>query len=137
MWLPIIGLIVGILLGFLVSVEVPLGYVKYTAIAILAAIDTILGGVRARLEARFDLSIFVSGFIINAGFAALLAGLGDLLGLDLYLGAVIAFSIRIFDNVGFIRRDLLDAYLRRGKRAPQHDEVTGVRRAGQETPGGA
>lgn len=117
MWLPIVGLIVGILLGFLVSVEVPLGYVKYTAIAILAAIDTILGGVRAQLEARFDLAIFVSGFIINAGFAALLAGLGDLLGLDLYLGAVIAFSIRIFDNVGFIRRGLLDAYLRRGKGA--------------------
>lgn len=117
MWLPIIGLIVGILLGFLVSVEVPLGYVKYTAIAILAAIDTILGGVRAQLEARFDLAIFVSGFIINAAFAALLAGLGDLLGLDLYLGAVIAFSIRIFDNVGFIRRGLLDAYVRRGKGA--------------------
>jgi small basic protein len=117
-WLPIIGLIVGILLGFLVSVEIPLGYVKYTAIAILAALDTILGGVRAQLEARFDLAIFLSGFIINAAFAALLAGLGDLLGLDLYLGAVIAFSIRIFDNVGFIWRDLLDAYIRRGKRTP-------------------
>lgn len=117
MWLPFIGLLVGILLGFLVSVEIPLGYVKYTAIAILAAIDTALGGVRAQLETRFDLAIFLSGFVINAGFAALLAGIGDLLGLDLYLGAVIAFSIRIFDNVGFIRRDLLDAYIRRAKRA--------------------
>ena len=113
MWLPVIGLIVGILLGWLVSVEIPLAYVKYTAIAILAAIDTILGGVRSQLEGRFDLGVFVSGFVINAGFAAFLAGLGDLLGLDLYLGAVIAFSIRIFDNAGFIRRDLLDAYLRR------------------------
>lgn len=117
MWLPFIGLLVGILLGFLVSVEIPLGYVKYTAIAILAAIDTALGGIRAQLETRFDLAIFLSGFVINAGFAALLAGIGDLLGLDLYLGAVIAFSIRIFDNVGFIRRDLLDAYIRRAKRA--------------------
>ncbi|MGH2454259.1 MAG: DUF1290 domain-containing protein [bacterium] len=113
MWLPVLGLLVGILLGLLRPVEIPLGYVKYTAIAILAAIDTILGGVRARLESRFDLGIFLSGFLINAAFAALLTGLGDLLSLDLYLGAVIAFSIRIFDNVGFIRRDLLDVYIRR------------------------
>jgi len=123
MWLPVIGLIVGVVLGFLFSVEIPLGYVKYTAIAILAAIDTILGGLRAQVEDRFDLSIFLSGFVINAAFAALLAGIGDLLGLDIYLGAVIAFSIRIFDNVGFIRRDVLLQYLKRGRseagRAPR------------------
>ena len=115
MWLPVIGLIVGVVLGFLFSVEIPLGYVKYTAIAILAAIDTILGGLRAQVEGRFDLSIFLSGFVINAAFAALLAGIGDLLGLDIYLGAVIAFSIRIFDNVGFIRRDVLMQYLKRDR----------------------
>ncbi len=128
MWLPILGLLLGILLGLLRPVEIPLGYVKYTAIAILAAIDTILGGVRARLEARFDLAIFLSGFVINAAFAALLAGLGDLLSLDLYLGAVIAFSIRIFDNVGFIRRDLLDVYLRRRRIAPRPEGAAPVRR---------
>lgn len=123
MWLPVIGLIVGVVLGFLFSVEIPLGYVKYTAIAILAAIDTILGGLRAQVEDRFDLSVFLSGFVINAAFAALLAGIGDLLGLDIYLGAVIAFSIRIFDNVGFIRRDVLMQYLKRDRpetgRAPR------------------
>jgi small basic protein len=115
MWLPVIGLILGVVLGFLFSVEIPLGYVKYTAIAILAAIDTILGGLRAQLEDRFDLAIFLSGFVVNAAFAALLAGIGDLLGLDIYLGAVIAFSIRIFDNVGFIRRDALMGYLKRNR----------------------
>ena len=115
MWLPVIGLIVGVVLGFLFSVEIPLGYVKYTAIAILAAIDTILGGLRAQVEDRFELPIFLSGFVINAAFAALLAGIGDLLGLDIYLGAVIAFSIRIFDNVGFIRRDVLMQYLKRDR----------------------
>lgn len=129
MWLPIAGLLVGIILGLLRPVEIPLGYVKYTAIAILAALDTILGGFRAQLEARFGLMIFLTGFIINAGFAALLTGLGDLLGLDLYLGAVIAFSIRIFDNVGFIRRDLLDAYLRRSRRARPEDQEAAVRQA--------
>lgn len=112
MWLPIAGLLLGVILGFLFSVEIPLGVVKYTAIAILAAIDTILGGLRARLEERFDLPIFVSGFFANTFFAAMLTAIGDLLGVDIYLGAVIAFSIRIFGNVGFIRRDLLEGYWR-------------------------
>ena len=116
MWLPIAGLLVGIVLGFLVSVEIPLGVVKYTAIAILAAIDTILGGGRAQLEERFDLSIFVTGFFANTVLAALLTASGDLLGVDIYLGAVIAFSIRIFGNVGFIRRDLLERYWRGARR---------------------
>ncbi len=125
MWLPVIGLIVGVALGFLFSVEIPLGYVKYTAIAIMAAIDTILGGLRAQLEDRFDLAIFLSGFIVNAAFAALLAGIGDLLGLDIYLGAVIAFSIRIFDNVGFIRRDVVMSYLKGGPRSVQRPAAGG------------
>ncbi|MDP3703998.1 MAG: small basic family protein [Candidatus Omnitrophota bacterium] len=112
MWLPIAGLLAGIILGFLVSVEIPLGVVKYTAIAILAAIDTILGGLRAQLEERFDLSIFTTGFFANTVFAALLTAIGDLLGVDIYLGAVIAFSVRIFGNVGFIRRDMLERYWR-------------------------
>ncbi|HXF82525.1 MAG TPA: small basic family protein [bacterium] len=116
MWLPIAGLLAGIILGFLVSVEIPLGVVKYTAIAILAAIDTILGGGRAQLEERFDLSIFITGFFANTVLAALLTAIGDLLGVDIYLGAVIAFSIRIFGNVGFIRRDLLERYWRGGAR---------------------
>lgn len=112
MWLPILGLLAGIALGLLSSIEIPLGVVKYTAIAILAAIDTVLGGLRAQLEERFDLSIFLSGFFANTLFAALLTAIGDLLGVDIYLGAVIAFSVRIFGNVGFIRRDLLERYWR-------------------------
>lgn len=125
MWLPVVGLILGVALGFLFSVEIPLGYVKYTAIAILAAIDTILGGLRAQLEERFALAIFLSGFVINAAFAALLTGIGDLLGLDIYLGAVIAFSIRILDNVGFIRRDVIMGYLRTGPREVQRPAAGG------------
>jgi len=107
-----VGLLAGLALGLLVSVQVPLSYVKYSAIAILASVDTILGGVRAQCEGRFDLWVFLSGFVVNTVFAAGLAALGDLLGLDIYLGAVVAFSIRIFNNVGFIRRDLLSAVWR-------------------------
>lgn len=112
MWLPLAGLVAGVLLGLLVGVEIPLGLVKYTAIAVLAALDTVLGGVRAQLEGRFDLVVFTSGFVVNTSFAALLTAIGDLLGVDVYLGAVIVFSMRIFNNVSFIRRDLLRGWAR-------------------------
>ncbi len=112
MWLPLAGLVAGVLLGLLVGVEIPLGLVKYTAIAVLAALDTVLGGLRAQLEGRFDLVVFTSGFVVNTSFAAFLTGIGDLLGVDVYLGAVIVFSMRIFNNVSFIRRDLLRGWTR-------------------------
>lgn len=112
MWLPLAGLVAGVLLGLLVGVEIPLGLVKYTAIAVLAALDTLLGGLRAQLEGRFDLVVFTSGFVVNTSFAALLTAIGDLLGVDVYLGAVIVFSVRIFNNVSFIRRDLLRGFTR-------------------------
>jgi small basic protein len=112
MWLPLAGLVAGVLLGLLVGVEIPLGLVKYTAIAVLAALDTVLGGLRAQLEGRFDLAVFTSGFVVNTSFAALLTAIGDLLGVDVYLGAVIVFSMRIFNNVSFIRRDLLRGWTR-------------------------
>ncbi|MCS7235482.1 MAG: small basic family protein [Armatimonadota bacterium] len=112
MWLPVMGLLAGVLLGLLVGVEIPLGLVKYTAIAVLAALDTLLGGLRAQLEGRFDLVVFTSGFVVNTSFAALLTAIGDLLGVDVYLGAVIVFSMRIFNNVSFVRRDLLRRFTR-------------------------
>ncbi len=113
-WLPLIGLLLGVLLGLTLRVEIPLGFVKYTAIAVLAALDTLLGGFRAQLEGRFDLVVFTSGFLVNALVAALLAAIGDLLGVDIYLGAVIVFSMRILQNVSLIRRDLLRPFVREG-----------------------
>ncbi|MDW8153954.1 MAG: small basic family protein [Armatimonadota bacterium] len=113
-WFPLAGLLLGVLLGLVLRVEIPLGFVKYTAIAVLAALDTLLGGFRAQLEGRFDLVVFTSGFLVNALVAALLAAIGDLLGVDIYLGAVIVFSMRILQNVSLIRRDLLRPFVREG-----------------------
>ena len=52
-------------------------------------------------------SVFISGFIVNAIIAVLLTFIGDRLGLDLYLVALLAFGLRIFDNVALIRRHFL------------------------------
>lgn len=118
MWIPLLGLLLGIVLGLVLRVEIPLGFVKYTAVAVLAALDTILGGIRAQLQRQFDLLVFTSGFLVNALAAALLAAIGDLLGVDIYLGAVIAFSMRILQNVSLIRRVLLQPLMREEMEVP-------------------
>lgn len=107
MILPLLGLIVGILIGLATTVRLPITYSDYMAIGILAALDSVFGGMRAGYEGTFDTVVFISGFFINTLLAMLLTMLGDRLGVDLVLGATVAFSIRIFMNVGIIRRHLL------------------------------
>ncbi len=107
MWLPLVGLLTGVILGLLLQVDVSFELARYSAVAILAAFDSILGAVRAELDGNYDNRIFISGFVVNALVAVLLTFVGDRLGLDLYLVALIAFGLRIFQNVAIIRRHFL------------------------------
>jgi len=108
MWLPILFLLIGLTLGLLTDIQVPEEYTDYLSIAVLAAFDTLLGGIRAHLEEKFDQRVFVSGFFFNVSLAALLAFLGVQLGIDLYLAAVFAFGVRLFQNIALIRRYMIE-----------------------------
>jgi small basic protein len=102
--LPLAGLLVGVLLGLVLDVQVGFDVSRYSAVAILAALDSVLGAVRAELDGVYDNRIFISGFVTNAIVAVILTFIGDRLGLDLYLVALITFGLRIFNNVALIRR---------------------------------
>jgi small basic protein len=103
-FLPLAGLLVGVLAGLVLDVNVSFDVSRYTAVAILAALDSVLGAVRAELDGVYDNRIFISGFITNAIVAVILTFIGDRLSLDLYLVALINFGLRIFNNVALIRR---------------------------------
>ena len=103
MWIPLAGLLLGVLLGLVLQVSVSFEVARYSAVAILASFDSVLGAIRAELDGTFNDRIFLSGFIVNALVAVLLTFLGDQLGLDRYLVALIAFGLRIFNNVALIR----------------------------------
>ena len=107
MWLPILGLILGVSLGFLSDIQIPAEYGNYLSIAVLAALDTLLGGIRAHLQHVYDDLVFITGFFFNIILAAALAFLGVHLGVDLYLAAIFAFGVRLFQNLAVIRRVLL------------------------------
>jgi small basic protein len=106
-WVPLAGLLVGVLLGLVLQVDVSFELSRYSAVGILAALDSVLGAIRAELDGAYDNRIFISGFVVNALVAVFLTFVGDRLGLDLYLVALIAFGLRIFQNVAIIRRHFL------------------------------
>jgi small basic protein len=108
LYIPIIGALIGILIGVVLPYDIPINFVKYTAIAILAALDAIFGGIRDQLGQKFVFYKFITSFFTNTAMAALLAYLGDILGIDIYLGAVVVFSIRIFQNLSLIREEIFD-----------------------------
>jgi small basic protein len=111
LWIPIFGAIIGIFIGmYVLRYDIPVSYIKYTAIAILAALDAIFGGIRAQISRKFLFTKFISSFFTNTALAAMLAYLGDIVGVDIYMGAVVAFSIRLFQNLSLIREELFEHF---------------------------
>ena len=113
--LELIGLTAGLLLGFLIPLHFPAGMTLYVGVGLLAALDSALGGFRARVKGEFKLGVFLSGTIGNAAIAVFLTWLGQKLGLPLYLAAVLVFGTRMFQNFAEIRRELLTSKQKRAK----------------------
>ena len=68
--IAVVGLFIGIILGFVFDVNIPEGFSSYMSIAILACLDSVFGAIRANLSKNFRADIFVSGFFGNALLAA-------------------------------------------------------------------
>lgn len=107
MWIIIAGFVVGIVAGVFSPFTFPILYARYLSIAVLAALDTAFGGLRANLEGNYDNGIFITGFFTNVLLAAGFVFLGDRIGVEnLYLAGVVAMGLRMFNNLGYIRRAL-------------------------------
>ena len=86
------------------ATKISYSYSGYLAIAIIAALDSVCGGISATLNKNFDLKIFVTGFFGNAILSILLTYLGQKLNVDIYLAAIVVFVGRMFNNLAIIRR---------------------------------
>lgn len=111
----IVGCILGIGIGFLIPV-IPYSMSNYLAIAIVAALDTVFGGIASNIKKNFDMKVFISGFFVNAILAILLTYLGQKLNVDIYLAAIVVFIGRMFNNLGIIRRYYLSEFTKKHKR---------------------
>lgn len=120
MYFAFVGLIAGILIGVFTPFTIPIEYARYSAIAVLGILDSLLGATRADFQKKYDATIFVSGLIFNMALAIVITYLGDKLNLDLYLAVIIAFTLRIFSNLAAIRYVFLTRFIGE-KRA--HEEL--------------
>lgn len=103
----IIAIILGCILGAILGMNAPMisyTYSSYLAIAVVAALDSVFGGIASVINKKFDIKIFISGFFGNAILAILLTMLGEKLNVDIYLAAIVVFVGRMFVNLGIIRR---------------------------------
>ncbi|MEW6697147.1 MAG: small basic family protein [Bacillota bacterium] len=105
--LALVGLTLGVTIGLNVPMVLPQVYAQYLGLAVLAALDSVFGGIRAALEKHYDNHIFLTGFFSNILLAAGLAYIGTKLGVPLSTAAVVAFGVRLFQNLAIIRRHLL------------------------------
>ena len=111
-----ISILVGCILGALIGMNMPIisyTYSSYLAIAIIAALDSVFGGISSVLKGNFDLKIFLSGFFGNALLSILLTYLGEKLNVDIYLAAIIVFVGRMFTNLAIIRRYYVEKWSRK------------------------
>ena len=105
--LVLLAAALGVLVGIKTNIQIPVTYSRYTAVMLLAALDSIFGALKASLNGRYENAVFLSGLITNSAVAGALTFLGDKLGVELYFAAIFAFGVRIFQNIAVIRRQLL------------------------------
>ena len=99
-----IGLVIGIIAGIYCPFSIPPEYARLLAVAVMAGLDAVLGGIRASMASNYDTDVFISGFFINGLLGAFLCYAGNMIGIELYMVAILIFGMRIFQNIGVIRR---------------------------------
>lgn len=122
------SIVIACILGVVVGLNAPMisyTYSSYLAIAIIAALDSVFGGIASVINKKFDMKIFISGFFGNAILAILLTVLGEKLNVDIYLAAIVVFVGRMFINLGIIRRYYVEKWTEkiRAKSEQKQDET--------------
>ena len=121
-----ITIIISCVLGVILGLNLPTisySYSGYLAIAIIAALDSVFGGISSSLKKNFDIKIFVTGFFGNAILAMLLTYLGERLNVDIYLASVIVFVGRMFNNLAIIRRYYVELWSKKANKRNKKKEL--------------
>jgi small basic protein len=105
--IPIIALMLGAVFAILFVQPLKGEGGQYLAVAVLAGLDTVCGGIRSGLEQKFRSDVFITGFISNILIAFFLAWLGDRIYINMFLAVALVLGGRIFTNLSLIRRYLL------------------------------
>jgi small basic protein len=106
MWIPLVGLIIGLIIGALFPVSLQVFDAKYLSISALSSIDSVFIGFRAKLNNHFNTTLFTIEFVLNTIIAIGLVYLGDIMNTDLFTAIAIIFCARIFYNLSGLNHQL-------------------------------
>lgn len=124
--LPLLGIIIGLIIGLFLDIDIPQAYSPYVAVLILDALDSLVGALLASLQKKFNTLLFVTGLLGNGLIAVVLSALGDRLNIDLNLAAIFAFGVRIINNFSQVRRFWLQQFTERRRLSRQMRDVVHV-----------
>ena len=113
--LELTGLAVGILLGLILPMKVPVSLLTYTGVALLALLATGVRGVRDRARGSFEATAFLCALLTDVAAAVALTWLGEAMGIPLYLAPMVFFGGKMFQNFGEIREELLTSGAKKDK----------------------
>ena len=120
----VIAILIGCILGAIIGINapvIPYTYSTFLAIAVVAALDSVFGGITSVLKKNFDLTIFITGFFCNSILSIALTYLGQRLNIDIYLAALVVFVGRMFTNLTIIRRYYVEKWIE--KRAEKAKKI--------------
>lgn len=117
----VVSVLVGILLGLLVPYTLSSSTLPYLAVAIIAALDSVFGGLLAYLNKRFNINVFMIGLVSNAILAVFLTFIGNILGISLSFAVIVVFGVRMFNNMASIRRLTFDVYFEKRAREKERE----------------
>lgn len=109
-WFGLLAGALGFAAVYFSNINVPISAGQYLSLAAVAGLDSLIGGIRGATEGKFRSNVFISGFVFNTLLAVFLAYLGERLGQDLALAAVVLLGGRSFVNLSIIRRHWLEAH---------------------------
>ncbi|MEW5821399.1 MAG: DUF1290 domain-containing protein [Cyanobacteriota bacterium] len=106
MWIPIIGLLIGLVVGGLLPVSIPIINTQINTILVITATDALFNGFLNKLEGKFSTMLFSIEFLLNTLLAIGIVYFGIIMGIDLFLAITIIFGVRIFHNLSQINQKL-------------------------------
>lgn len=103
--IALLALLLGIGVGLILEPTLPATLSPFLPVVVVAALDTVLAGLLARLEGGYQEGEFVVAFLTNSLLAVFVVWIGDRLGApDLEIGVIVVFGIRMFQSLAGIRR---------------------------------
>ena len=95
----ILGILAGIILGFILPFNIALINEKVLLLLILIGFDVIFAGINAKLLKQFEYLLFTNEFILNSILSVGLVYLGNIMGLDLFPAVSLVLILKVFYNL--------------------------------------